>query len=164
MIVLGVDAGSLSTGYGVVEAVGNRHRALDYGAIRNVPERTHPERLARIHARLLEVIDRYGPAVLALEEAFVARNAQSALKLGQVRGAVMVAAIGRGLEVMEFSPAEVKAAVTGHGRAEKAQVQLMVKALLGLTRVPEPHDAADALAVAICALGSAAWRRKVGRP
>jgi len=93
----------------------------------------------------------------------VARNAQSALKLGQVRGAVMVAAVGRGLDVMEFTPAEIKVAVTGHGRAEKVQVQRMVKVLLGLPGVPEPHDAADALAVALCALGRSAWSEKVAK-
>lgn len=152
MIALGVDSGSLSTGYGVVQATGSTHRALDFGAIRNDAATPHAERLALIFRRLHEIMDRNPPDLLALEEVFVSRNPQSALKLGQVRGAVMVAAAERGVPVVELSPTMVKAAVTGHGHADKAQVQFMVKAILGLSSIPKPHDAADALALAICAL------------
>jgi crossover junction endodeoxyribonuclease RuvC len=164
MIVLGVDSGSLSTGYGVVEGNGNRLRALDYGAIRNPSDREHPERLSLIYKGLRDLIGRHHPEVLALEQVFVARNAQSALKLGQVRGAVMVAGMESGLRVVEFSATQVKAAVTGFGRAEKAQVQFMVKTLLGLQKLPQPHDAADALALAICALTRSTWQAKVKAP
>ncbi len=152
MIALGVDSGSLSTGYGVVQATGSTHRALEFGAIRNDSKTPHAERLALIFEKLQQVMDRNAPDLLALEEVFVSRNVQSALKLGQVRGAVMVAAASRGVPVVELSPTTVKAAVTGHGHAEKTQVQFMVKAILGLPAVPKPHDAADALALAICAL------------
>ncbi len=164
MIVLGVDSGSLSTGYGVVEGSGNLHRALAFGAIRCKSDQPHPERLAAIHRAIREIIQTHRPQILALEEVFVARNAQSALKLGQVRGAVMVAAFEAGVEVLEFSATQVKSAVTGYGRAEKGQVQLMVKSILGLTKVPEPHDAADALALAICALSRRSWTARVGGP
>jgi crossover junction endodeoxyribonuclease RuvC len=164
MVVLGVDSGSLSTGYGVVEGDGRLHRALAYGAIRNDPGTGHPQRLALIRDKLREVIREYRPQLLALEGVFVSRSPVSALKLGQVRGAVMVTAMDEGLEVREFSPAEVKMAVTGYGRADKEQVQVMVKAILGLPKPPRPHDAADALALALCALNRQAWDRKVGRP
>lgn len=161
MIVLGVDSGSLTTGYGVVEGAGNLHKALAYGAIRCRADQPHPERLAAIHRAIGEIIQNHRPEILALEEVFMARNAQSALKLGQVRGAVMVAASEAGVDVLEFSATQVKAAVTGYGRAEKSQVQLMVKSILGLAKVPEPNDAADALALAICALSRGAWAKKV---
>jgi crossover junction endodeoxyribonuclease RuvC len=164
MIALGVDSGSLSTGYGIVEGHANRLRALDYGAIRNPADREHPERLALIHKRIREVIALHRPEVLALEQVFVARNAQSALKLGQVRGAVMVAGIEEGLRIIEFSATQVKAAVTGFGRAEKTQVQFMVKTILGLEKIPHPHDAADALALAICALSRSSWNDRVKAP
>ena len=151
-IALGVDSGSLTTGYGIVLAQGNVHRALDYGAIRNDAKTPHPERLALIFRRLRDLIRQFRPDLLALEGVFVSQNIQSALKLGQVRGAVMVAAAEEGVPVVELAPNAVKAAVTGHGHAEKAQVQFMVKAILGLPSIPKPHDAADALALAICAL------------
>jgi len=162
MIVLGVDSGSLCTGYGVVQSDGRLHRALDWGAIRNPPSATQAERLANICKNLREIMRRFSPSILALEGVFYCKNAQSALKLGQVRGVVMMAAVEEGLEVREFSPAEVKLGVTGYGRADKAQVQAMVKAILGLAKPPEPHDAADALALALCALNRQAWDRKVG--
>jgi crossover junction endodeoxyribonuclease RuvC len=142
----------LTTGYGVVLAQGSVHRALDYGAIRNDAKTPHPERLALIFRRMRELIRQFRPDLLALEGVFVSQNVQSALKLGQVRGAVMVAAAEEGVPVVELAPNAVKAAVTGHGHAEKAQVQFMVKAILGLPSIPKPHDAADALALAICAL------------
>lgn len=151
-IALGVDSGSLCTGYGIVLAQGSAHRALDYGAIRNDAKTPHPERLALIFRRVRDLIRQFRPDLLALEGVFVSQNVLSALKLGQVRGAVMVAAAEEGVPVVELAPNAVKAAVTGHGHAEKAQVQFMVKAILGLPSIPKPHDAADALALAICAL------------
>jgi len=161
MIALGVDSGSLSTGYGVVERRGSSYRSLDYGAIKNSSKTPHAERLLVIHERLAEVIERFRPSILSLEGVFFSKNAQSALKLGQVRGAVMVTAASRGVEIREFSPAEVKSSVTGYGRAEKEQVQKMVKGMLGLSSIPRPHDAADALALALCALARSTWDEKV---
>lgn len=162
MIVLGIDSGSLSTGYGVVEGTGQTHRALAYGALKCDASQPHPQRLASIVRGVREIIALHRPTILALEQVFVSRNAMSALKLGQVRGAVMVAAVEEGLEVREFAATEVKNAVTGFGRAEKAQVQLMVKTMLGLAQVPKPHDAADALALALCALARASWAARTG--
>lgn len=161
MIALGVDSGSLSTGYGVVERRGSSYLSLDYGAIRNASKTPHAERLLVIHDHLSEVIERFRPSILSLEGVFFSKNAQSALKLGQVRGAVMVTAASRGVEIREFSPAEVKTAVTGYGRAEKEQVQKMVKSMLGLPSIPRPNDAADALALALCALARSTWDEKV---
>ncbi len=163
-VALGVDSGSLSTGYGVVRAEGGLHRALGFGAIRNDSRVPHPERLALIYRRLRQIMDEFHPDLLALEEVFVSKNIQSALKLGQVRGAVMVAAAEAGIPVVELAPNTVKAAVTGHGHAEKAQVQFMVKAILGLASIPKPHDAADALALAICALNRRACPALEGMP
>jgi crossover junction endodeoxyribonuclease RuvC len=162
MIVLGVDSGSLCTGYGVVQSDGRLNRALDWGAIRNPPTATQAERITTIYKNLREIMRRFAPNIMALEGVFYCKNAQSALKLGQVRGVVLLAALEEGLEIREFSPAEVKLAVTGYGRAEKAQVQTMVKAILGLAKLPEPHDAADALALALCALNRQGGDRKVG--
>lgn len=161
-IVLGVDPGSLCTGYGLVESGPRVHRALEWGVIRSAASASQPERLAGIYRNLREIARRFNPQVVALEGVFYCKNAQSALKLGQVRGAIMMAALEEGVEIREFSPAEVKVAVTGYGRAEKAQVQAMVKTILGLSELPEPHDAADALALALCALTRQAWDRKVG--
>lgn len=154
MIALGVDSGSRCTGFGVVERRGGRDRALAYGAVRLPADLPHPERLLTIHERLRDLIAEHRPDVAALEGVFVAGNAQSALKLGQVRGAVMVTCAAAGVPLLEFSPAEVKTAVAGYGRAEKRQVQAMVKAILGLGTLPSPFDAADALALALCALSA----------
>ncbi len=164
MVVIGVDSGSLCTGFGVVEGTGNVQRVLAYGAIRNQAKTDHAQRLAVIHDGLVSVIREHRPDLLALEGIFMAKNAQSALKLGQVRGAVMVTAFAEGVRVVEFSPAEVKVAVTGYGRADKSQVQHMVKSILGLREIPRPHDAADALALAICALARGSWTARVGVP
>lgn len=161
MIVLGVDSGSLSTGYGVVEGSGQMQRLIEFGAIRCKASTPHPQRLASIASGVRNIIRKHKPPILALEQVFVSQNAMSALKLGQVRGAIMVVAIEEGLDVREFSATQVKSAVTGFGRAEKEQVQLMVKTLLGLREVPKPHDAADALALALCALARESWARKV---
>lgn len=164
MIALGVDSGSLSTGYGVVLARGSVHRALGYGAIRNDAKTPHSERLGLIFRKLRDLIREFHPDLLALEGVFVSQNIQSALKLGQVRGAVMVAAAEEGVPVVELAPNTVKASVTGHGHAEKSQVQFMVKAILGLPSIPKPHDAADALALAICALNRSALTPERLRP
>lgn len=152
MIALGVDSGSRCTGFAVVERREGRDRALAYGAVRLAAELSHPQRLLKIHERLRDLIVEHRPDVAALEGVFVAGNAQSALKLGQVRGVVMVTCAAAGVPLLEFSPAEVKTAVAGYGRAEKHQVQAMVKAILGLPTLPSPFDAADALALALCAL------------
>jgi crossover junction endodeoxyribonuclease RuvC len=152
--IFGIDPGSVRTGYGCVESEGSRHRIIMCGAIGTSASASFPEKLLEIHSRLSELLAECRPEAVAIESLFFATNASSALKLGHARGVAVLAAVQAGLPVAEYSPAEIKRAVVGHGRAEKHQVQQMVKLLLGLAAVPSPHDAADALAVAICHLHS----------
>ena len=150
MKIFGIDPGSERTGFGCVETDGSRHRIVVCGAITAAASTAFPEKLLEIHRRLAALLLDHRPDCVALESVFFAANVRSALKLGHARGVAMLAAVEAGVEVAEYTPAEIKRAVVGHGRAEKAQVQQMVKLLLGLPAVPTPHDAADALAVAIC--------------
>ena len=150
MRIFGIDPGSERTGYGCVESDGRRHVLVACGAIAAPPGDTFPHRLARIHTELSTLLASCRPDCVAIENLFHANNVRSALKLGHARGVAMLAAVEAGVAVFEYTPAEIKRAVVGYGRAEKPQVQQMVKLLLGLAAVPSPHDAADALAVAIC--------------
>jgi len=148
--VFGIDPGSERTGYGCVETDGRRHRLVLCGAVKLPAGATFPERLRLIHEGLTALIGECRPDLIAIENLFHSVNARSALKLGHARGVAMLAAVQAGVQVVEYTPAEVKRAVVGYGRAEKKQVQEMVRLLLGLEAAPSPHDAADALAVAIC--------------
>ena len=150
MRILGVDCGSRVTGYGVIESGLDRYGYVDCGAIRTQVADPLALRLQSIHAGLQEIIRDHTPDVAVFERIFHGANAQSALKLGHVRGVSMFAAAQAGLPVYEYSALEVKTAVTGDGRAAKAQGEQMVKSMLRLADVPQPHDASDALAVAIC--------------
>ena len=154
MRVFGIDPGSNRTGYGCVDTDGRRHRLVLCGAIRAGDSGAFPDRLAAIYRELSSHIRACQPECVAIENLFHATNVRSALKLGHARGVAMLAAVEAGVAVVEYTPAEIKRAVVGYGRAEKTQVQQMIKLLLGLDRAPEPHDAADALAVAICHLHS----------
>jgi len=157
MRVLGIDCGGAYTGYGVVEMdSGGGLVCLTCGAIKLSPREPLPRRLARIYDGLGALIVEHRPDEVAIEGIFYALNVKSALKLGQVRGVAMLAASSAGLEVAEYSPLSIKSAVVGYGRAEKQQVQHMVTRLLNLAEVPEPPDAADALAIAICHLHTSA--------
>jgi crossover junction endodeoxyribonuclease RuvC len=148
--VLGIDPGTAACGYGIVLANGARLQAVEYGWW-PTPARERPElRLKRIHDAVAELIARHEPDSVALEESFVGADARIALSVGQARGAALVACAAAELVCTEYAPARVKSAVCGYGRAEKTQMQRMVKAVLGLTEIPHPHHAADALAVAIC--------------
>jgi crossover junction endodeoxyribonuclease RuvC len=148
--VFGIDPGSERTGYGCVDTDGRRHTLVMCGAITARPDDEFPARLARIHKELSSLLAKCKPDCVAVENVFYATNVRSALKLGHARGAAIVAAVEADCTVAEYTPAEVKRAVVGYGRAEKHQVQHMVKLLLGLDKAPSPHDASDALAVAIC--------------
>src|SRR5262249_26067899 len=148
--IFGIDPGSDRTGYGCVETDGSRHRIVTCGAITTPAPAAFPQKLLTIHTRLTALLDECRPDCVAIESVFYAANVRSALKLGPPRGVGMLAAVEAGLPVVEYTPAEIKRAVVGYGRAEKPQVQHMVKLLLGLASTPAPHDAADALAVAIC--------------
>ena len=150
MRVLGIDPGTAACGYGIVHADGGRLTAVVHGWWQSPARESIELRLRRIHDGVAGLIDEHGPEAVVLEESYVGADARTALSVGQARGAVLVAcAVGR-VQCAEYPPATVKAAVCGYGRAEKAQVQRMVKAILGMREVPRPDHAADALAVAIC--------------
>jgi crossover junction endodeoxyribonuclease RuvC len=141
------------TGYGVIDIEGNHPCCLEYGGFSGFTKggsNLFPDRLRRIHTKLYSLLERHAPAVVAVEDIFYAVNAKSALKLGQTRGVVLLAAGQFKIPLAEYSPLEIKKAVVGYGRADKAQVQVMVRTLLNLKEEPQPHDAADALAIALC--------------
>lgn len=148
MRILGIDPGSVATGWGIVDSEGSSLRHVASGVLRP-PDPDPALRLARIQRDLAELVREFEPQTAALEAVFVARNPRSALKLGQARGVALAVCGGAGLPTTEYAPARVKGAVAGYGAADKAQVQAMVRRLLGLGRAPA-RDAADALAIAIC--------------
>ena len=150
MRVLGIDPGSLKSGFGIVDKHQGDLEPVEYGVIRTNPNAPLAQRLLKISTRLQELIQEYQPDEFAVEDVFVAKNAKSSLKLGQARGAILLTAAQAGLDVAEYTPLEVKQSVVGYGRADKTQVQQMVKVLLKLREIPQPDDAADALAIAIC--------------
>jgi crossover junction endodeoxyribonuclease RuvC len=168
MIIFGIDPGSERTGYGCVDTDGRRHRLRACGTISAPAHTAFPERLHAIHAGLVSLLAEHRPDCVAIEDIFHARNVRSALKLGHARGVALLAASAAGIAIVEYSPAEIKRAVVGFGRAEKTQVAQMVKLLLGLDAPPSPHDAADAVAVAICHIhsshGAAAQAAKLQGP
>ena len=159
MIVLGIDPGTASTGYGVVQGVGSRLHALADGVIQTRPGVPLERRLADIHARVGELLDEHRPQSMAIEELYFGANVRTAFAVGQARGVVLLAAGQRGVPSNSYTPQQVKAAVCGHGRAGKDQVSRMVAQLLGLPAPPSPDHAADALAVAICELNRAPLAR-----
>jgi len=148
--VFGIDPGSGRTGYGCIESSGGRHRLVICGSLAAPSSATFPQQLEAIHEGLASLLARVRPDCVAVENIFHAKSARSALKLGHARGVALLAASEARLPVVEYAPAEIKRAVVGYGRAEKPQVQQMIKLLLGLDTAPSPHDVADALAVAIC--------------
>ena len=154
MRIFGIDPSCERTGYGCIDSDGSRHRIVICGAISAPSSSLFPQKLLVIHTRLAALIAECRPDCVAIENLFYSTNVRSALKLGHARGVAMLAAVEAGVPVVEYTPAEIKRAVVGYGRAEKHQVQQMVKLILGLPRPPTPHDAADALAVAICHIHS----------
>lgn len=156
--VLGVDPGTALMGYAVVRQDNDRLGLLTCGALETASTLPLPERLALLYDGLLRIIDEWGPSELAIEDLFFNRNVRSALSVGQARGVALLAAAHRGLAVSSYTPLQVKESVTGFGRARKEQVQEMVRVLLNLSSVPEPDDAADAAAIAVCHLNSSAGR------
>lgn len=150
MKILGIDPGSETTGWGVIDTDGRRARLIEFGVIRSSLRERFAVRLLRISDGIEEIIGKYEPDACAIEEGFYAVNVKTAIKLGQVRGVVLVAAERAKVEIAEYAPRLVKQTVVGYGAAEKHQVGEMVRLLLNLTAAPQPHDAADALALAIC--------------
>jgi crossover junction endodeoxyribonuclease RuvC len=150
MIILGVDPGTLIAGYGVIERNGITISLLDVGVIKNGSDVSMPLRLKKIYSTLCSVIDRFHPDEFAIETAFYSKNAQSALKIGQARGVAILASVNHEIPVTEYSPREVKKAVTGKGAASKEQVQYMMMSMLKLKTTPKHFDSTDALAIAVC--------------
>ncbi len=150
MKVLGIDPGTAACGYGIVHESDGRLRAIEHGWWKSRADERPEVRLRTIFDGVGELIDRHAPDAAAIEESFVGVDARTALSVGQARGAVMVACAGAGVACAEYSPTRVKQMVCGYGRAEKAQVQTMVRVILGMSEAPSPSHAADALAVAIC--------------
>jgi len=150
MIILGIDPGIAIVGYGIIECSGNSFKALEYGAIITEAGTPFPDRLKIIYEEMSCIIEEYNPEDLAIEELFFNKNVKTAIKVGQARGVEVLAAVNKGLGIYEYTPLQIKQGVVGYGRAEKAQVQEMVKMLLNLKAIPKPDDVADALAVALC--------------
>ncbi|HHY10928.1 MAG TPA: crossover junction endodeoxyribonuclease RuvC [Firmicutes bacterium] len=151
MIILGVDPGTAITGYGVVrQEQNNKFKVLGYGTIRTNSEQANPKRLEIIYDGLQGLIREYEPDCLAIEEIFFNKNTATALAVGQARGVAMLAGAHSKIPIAEYTPLQVKMAVTGYGRASKGQVGYMVRVLLGLAEIPKPDDAADALAICLC--------------
>lgn len=148
-ITIGIDPGTAILGYGVVEG-DNDSQVVDFGVIETPSELDMPKRLVILHDAVTKLLDQHHPDDLAVEQLFFARNVTTAIAVGQARGVVLLAAAQKGIPVAEYSPSEIKNAIVGYGKADKRQIQEMVRILLGLPEVPQPDDAADALAVALC--------------
>jgi crossover junction endodeoxyribonuclease RuvC len=164
MLTIGLDPGTATTGFGLVHDNDGSLAVVDYGVILTPPGLEMPERLLEIFRQLSQIILLHHPESGAVEKLFFQRNVKTALSVGQARGVILLALAEAGLPVYEYTPLEVKQAVAGYGGADKNQVQQMVRALLGLKEIPQPDDAADALAVAICHLHSSQWKSLYGEP
>ena len=150
MRVLGIDPGTITMGYGVIETGEDEITLVDYGALNTSTRSPIGERLSYLYNKLMEIISRHQPDAVAVEQPFVAKNVRSALAIGRAQTVAMLAAANSGIPVYEYAPTEIKQRVADYGASSKEQIQEMVRLQLGLSRVPEPNDAADALAVAIC--------------
>lgn len=166
MIALGIDPGTATTGYGIVKDYPNgRLISISYGVIRTDSKSHYSIRLKEIYEGILSLIECYKPDVMAIEQLFFNKNVSSVLNVGQARGVAILAAVLSGIQLSEYTPIQVKEAITGYGRADKHQIQQMIKMLLGFDDIPKPDDAADALALAICHLNSYKIRRFMnGKP
>jgi crossover junction endodeoxyribonuclease RuvC len=154
MLVLGLDPGTATTGYGLVEYVRGREKMISYGTIKTSAGMAMELRLLKIFRELNDILDKYHPDAVAIEELFHHKNAKTVITVAQSRGVLLMAVAQRGLELAEYTPLQVKQAVCGYGNAEKKQVQMMVQNILKMKETPKPDDAADALAIAICHLHS----------
>lgn len=163
MRVLGIDPGSETLGWGILEGSGLKYSLIDFGVVRSNTKHSFANRLANIYGGVSQLIDTFEPDTLSIEEAFYAVNVSVAMKLGQVRGIMLLLAEQRGLEIAEYAPKLIKKTVVGYGNAEKSQVQEMVKLLLRMKDIPKPHDAADALAIAICHFHHAGVNKRIAQ-
>lgn len=154
MRTLGIDPGTATTGFGVVDETDNKLTLVDYGCIKTSPKNGMPDRLKLISSELKKVINKFKPEIIAVEQLFFAANSKTAIKVGEARGVILLTAAQAGVKVSEYTPLQVKQALTGYGKADKKQIQYMVKNLLKCMETPKPDDAADALAIAICHINS----------
>ena len=161
MRILGIDPGYAILGYGIIEMRGNRFKFIDYGAVTTEAGMEMPDRLKVLYNSLMELIGRFEPEVASVEELFFNTDAKTAILVGQARGVALLAGSNSGLEIAEYTPLQIKQALVGNGRAEKKQVQFMVKTILNLKEAPKPDDTADALAAAICHGHSAGARNRL---
>lgn len=150
LIILGIDPGLADAGFGVIKKQGNELTTLDYGNIKTKAGVSDQNRLAEIEGVLTKIIKKYHPDIMGVEKLFFCKNVKTAIAVGQARGVIMLCGGQNNLKVMEFTPLQVKQALTGYGQADKNQIQQMVKIILNLKQIPKPDDAADALAIAIC--------------
>ncbi|MCF6147136.1 MAG: crossover junction endodeoxyribonuclease RuvC [Candidatus Kuenenia sp.] len=150
MKILGIDPGTLVVGYGVIEKSGSEVKVIDFGAIKTGKNQNFPERLKTIHTRVTELISIHKPDQMAVEEVFYSKNFKAAIKIGEGRGIIFLCAATSNIPITEYAARVVKKAIVGNGNAHKGQVQEMVKVILGLPEIPQPEDASDALAIAIC--------------
>ncbi len=150
MRILGIDPGIAIVGYGVVDKEGNSYKTIGYDAVTTRAHTPLPERLEKVYQEVDEIIKTYKPDAMSIEELFFNNNAKTALTVGQARGVIILAAVQNNLPVYEYTPLQVKQALTGYGRASKTQIQQMMKSMLGLNEIPKPDDVADALAIAVC--------------
>lgn len=150
MRIIGIDPGYAIVGYGVIDYIGNKFKIVEYGAITTESNQNMNERFKAVHDDLNTIIERTNPEFLAIEELFFNSNQKTAINVAQARGVLLLSALNHGISIHEYTPLQVKQAVVGYGRAEKKQVQLLVKSILGLEKMPKPDDTADALAIAVC--------------
>jgi crossover junction endodeoxyribonuclease RuvC len=162
-VILGVDPGTASTGFGVISVVGNRLHALEYGVVRTPAGIPPEQRLERVFTEMEKILERHRPVATAVEALFFNTNVRTALAVGQALGVTLLACSQAGCEVFEYTPQQVKQAVVGYGKADKEQVMQMVRVLLGLAETPRPDHAADALGVAICHANASGMRERVAR-
>ena len=161
MKVMGIDPGSNCTGFAIVEEIKSDLHAVHWSSVRSSPKHSFPERLKRIYDELVLAMEKFQPDVVAVEDLFYATNVKTVIKLGQTRGVTLLAAVNCGIELAEYSPLEIKQSVVGYGRADKNQVRDMVTILLNLKEKPDPFDASDALAVAICHIHNVGLQQKI---
>ena len=161
MRILGIDPGYAILGYGIIDMEGNRFKAVEYGAVTTEAGIPMPDRLKHLYYSLMEIIDEYRPDCASIEELFFNTNTKTAIKVGEARGVAILACANSGIEIEEYTPLQIKQSLTGYGRADKNQVQTMVKTILNLKAVPKPDDTADALAAAICHGHSGESRRRM---
>lgn len=164
MIILGIDPGIAIMGYGIIKYTGNRFKEITHGVITTSNKSSTAQRLKKIYEDLNDLIIEYNPEIIAIEELFFNTNAKTAILVGQARGVAILAAANNDKELYEYTPLQIKQGVVGYGRAEKRQVQEMIKMILNLDKIPKPDDAADALAIAVCHAHSAKYQNLFGLP